>query len=153
MTRNAFDEMHFMDKIICAWFRDTSLISLTADSRNALDERHFVDKIIPVQGLTLSFYRYLSKGQVNLYLTCPRAQVTCPNTKFLYKHYIFVQITNVITINLIMMYPLFKTLIKQLLTNTLYSTYTYELLQKYIYFTHLKHTHPHVPIHAYIHVN
>ena len=60
------------------------------------------------QGLTLSFFRYLSKGQVNLYFTCPRAQVTCPNTKFLYKHYILVQMTNVIAIDLIIMYPLFK---------------------------------------------
>ena len=33
------------------------------------------------QGLTLSFFRCLSKGQVNLYFTCP-------NTKFLCKHYI-----------------------------------------------------------------
>ena len=61
------------------------------------------------QGLSLSFFRYLSKGQVNLYFTCPRAQVTFPNTTFLYKHYIWVQITNVIAIDLIMMYPLFKT--------------------------------------------
>ena len=60
------------------------------------------------QGLTLSFFRYLSKGQVNLFLTFPRAQVTCPNTMFLCMHYILVQITNVITIDLIMMYPLFK---------------------------------------------
>ena len=60
----------------------------------------------PYVPLTLRFFRYLSKGQVNLYFTCPRAQVTCPNTKFLYKHYILVQITNVIDFDLIMMCPL-----------------------------------------------
>ena len=73
--------------------------------------RHASVSVQP-QGLTLSFFLYF----------------TCPNTKFLNKHYILVQITNVITIDLIMMYSLFKTLIKPLLTNTLYSTYTYKHL-------------------------
>ena len=102
------------------------------------------------QGLTLSFFRYLSKGQVNLYFTCPRAQVTCLIIQFFCtRHYILVQITNVITIDLIMMYPLFKTYSLNMLLllslyqqYTLYSTHMNTCTSAKVHIFHTPKTHP-----------